>query len=134
MRRAETMTERKEYGMFEIDIVLPLQFYSTRSKHAEGEQRLMLAILSEAVDCFQKNAFATDHRRSRLFREAHDWVMSDARHVFSFRHICDVFSLDAGCIRRGLRCWRERRAVERAHGGRRNSAEWRQRQISAPAA
>ena len=118
------MSEHKEYGMFEVDIVLPLQFYDMHSRLAEGEQRLMLAILNEAVDCFQKNAFATDHRRSRLFREAHDWVMSDAKHAFSFRQICDVFGLDAGYLRRGLRCWRERQAAERARG-RQDTHEWR---------
>jgi len=125
------MNERKEYGVFEIDVVLPLQFFTARQRQAEGEQRLMLAILNEAVDCFQKNAFATNQRRNRLFREAHDWVMSDAKHPFSFRHICDVFGLDVGYLRRGLRRWREAQASMCPQRPR-HPQTWRQ--VPAPAA
>ena len=56
-----TMTDRS-FGLFEPDALLPAQFYSAfrGGSGVRGEKRLMLAVLEDALDCFQKYASARD--------------------------------------------------------------------------
>ena len=76
---------------------------------AQGERRLALAVLTEAVQCFQKHAIARDPRGRRLFREAEQWLMSGAHEPeFSFEGICEALRLDPNYLRNGLQRWRER--------------------------
>jgi hypothetical protein len=76
---------------------------------AEGERRLMAALLEDAIGCFQKNVFARDKRSRDLFEEATEWIMEeDTGAAFSFLHICDTLGLDPGYIRTGLQEWCDR--------------------------
>ncbi|HVN84561.1 MAG TPA: hypothetical protein VMW17_06930 [Candidatus Binatia bacterium] len=94
------------------------------------EQRLLLAVLEEAIMCFQKYLHATDAEGRRAFRDAEDWIMEANRcDVFSFHHVCEVAGMDPAYVRRGLQQWRLRRAtgysgaaadVVRAGAGRRS--------------
>ena len=43
--------------------------------YLEPEKKLMLAILEDAVACFQKYVFARDGKGKALFRETEDWVL-----------------------------------------------------------
>jgi hypothetical protein len=94
----------------EPEVLLPSQFYA-RNRHLrvlEGERRLMLAILEDAVACFQKYAGATRPRSRRLFQEAEEWFMDeDGSWVFSFESICSVLDIDAEYFRRNLKKWKE---------------------------
>lgn len=77
---------------------------------AKAERRLALAVLSEAVHCFQKHASATDRCSQELFRDAEQWFMGrDQGPEFCFEEICEVLKLDPDYLRSGLRRWRERR-------------------------
>ena len=69
----------------------------------------MLAVLEDAIDCFQKYAHAHDPRGAQIFQESREWVDSDDRAwLFSFENICDTLEINADYVRRGLREWRER--------------------------
>ena len=69
----------------------------------------MLAVLEDAIDCYQKFAHARDPRGELMFREACEWVSSpDRGWLFSFENICDTLEINADYVRRGLREWRER--------------------------
>jgi hypothetical protein len=88
--------------------MLPAQFFRELRGRAAygGERRLIIAVLEDAINCFQKNLFAMDNRGRRLFRETEGWVMSADRDLpFAFENICEFLSLDAEYIRRGLRRW-----------------------------
>lgn len=94
----------------EPEVLLPSQFYihNRNLRVLEGERRLMLAILEDAVACFQKYAGATRPRSRRLFQEAEDWFMDpDGTWVFSFESICGVLNIDAEYFRRNLARWKE---------------------------
>src|SRR5712691_12446937 len=54
--------------LIEPEILLPSQFFDQFRGHSilEGERRLMLAVLEDAVSCFQKYAGATRPRSRRL--------------------------------------------------------------------
>lgn len=67
----------------------------------------MLAVLSDAIECYQKYATATTRRGRNLFTNAERWINSrDASWPYSFEHICDVLSINANYLRLGLMQWR----------------------------
>ncbi len=94
--------------VFEPDIVLPAQL---RYRSAiSGEERLMLAVLRDALGRFQKYAFASDRYHRRLFREANEWIHDrDRVWPFSFENICDVLGIDCDYVRAQLERWKGRR-------------------------
>jgi hypothetical protein len=96
-------------GVFQPDFLLPLQFFTgTRGKGcAEGERRLMLAILEDAVDCFQKYLGTKESRGRLLCSDAEEWFMSDDRSwLFSFVNVCEILGLQPDFIRQGLQDWK----------------------------
>jgi len=97
---ADTVTK-----IFEPDALMPEQFFATLSRDAGGgnERGLMLAILRDAVECYQKYALARDPRGQELHREAAEWIFStDREWPFSFENICDVLGVSCGYVRTGL--------------------------------
>jgi hypothetical protein len=95
-------------GLLEPDVMLPAQFFrALRGPEAHGgERRLIIAVLEDAINCFQKNLFARDKRSRRLFCDAENWVVSrDRESPFAFENICEFLSLDAQYIRQGLYRW-----------------------------
>jgi len=74
----------------------------------EGEERLMLAVLEEAVQCFQQFVLGTRPREKRLFQEAEDWILEkDNDYIFSFEYICETLKLHPDHIRQGLMTWKD---------------------------
>jgi hypothetical protein len=74
----------------------------------EGEEKLMLAVLEEAVQCFQDYVLSTRPREKRLFQEAEEWILEkDSDYLFSFESICETLKLHPDYIRQGLMCWRD---------------------------
>ena len=75
----------------------------------EGERQLMIAVLEDAVDCFQSHLFANDKRGQRLFDEAEEWLMAENTGAsFSLRNVCEVLEIQPEYIRNGLEEWRAR--------------------------
>jgi len=102
--------------LFVPDTMLPSQYFDRLHRRADrsGEHRLMLAILEDAVDVYRKQAGALDPRRRALFEEAETWIESaDKSWIYAFENICDVLSIDAGYLRRGLHEWKRRAVGER---------------------
>jgi len=98
-------------GLFEPDVLLPAQFFAAfrRAGGLERERLLMLAVLEDAIDCYQKYAFARDPRGRQMFEESCEWVGStDRGWLFSFENICDTLEINADYVRRGLHEWRDR--------------------------
>jgi hypothetical protein len=70
----------------------------------------MVAMLVDAVRCFQTNAGAGQAARSQEFAEVKSWLFcDDDDRPFSFRAVCDVLELDPKSIRNGLARWQEKR-------------------------
>jgi len=104
------MTDRS-FGLFEPDALLPAQFYAAFRGGAavRGERRLMLAVLEDALDCYQKYAFARDGQGRQLFAEACEWIGSESRGwFFSFENICETLEITPEYLRRGLERWRSK--------------------------
>lgn len=95
--------------LLEPEILLPTQLYERGSRAIlEGERRLMLAVLEDAVSCFQKYAGATGQRGRRLFQEAEEWFLEDdGTWVFSFEAICAVLNINSEYFRKNLESWKQ---------------------------
>jgi hypothetical protein len=73
----------------------------------DGEKRLMLAVLENATEDFQKYVLATDPRGQQLFQAAEEWIMDrDDPSFFSFQSICEHLQLDPGYMRHGFMRWK----------------------------
>ena len=74
----------------------------------EGEERLMLAVLENAVEYFQKYVLARKPRGKQLFQEAEEWFLrKDSDGLFSFENICETLQLHPDYIRQALLRWKE---------------------------
>ena len=111
VQEKETLDERLP-SLFEPDTLLPIQYFEAmRKKHLlEGEKRLILSVLEDAVECFMKCIDAATNKGQRLFREADEWIShEDKRWVFSFDNVCDMLDINADYMRVGLSRWKERK-------------------------
>jgi hypothetical protein len=98
-------------GLFVPDTLLPAQYFDRvrRRRDLTGEQRLMCAVIEDAVDVYLKHAAATQRTHQGLFAEADQWIESEDRSwIYSFETICDYLGMDSGYLRRGLRAWKAR--------------------------
>lgn len=106
-------------SMTQPDSVLPSQYFGSRRRKQPPEQRLMIAVLRDAIDCLERYRCATDTRGRRLFKEATRWFLADETDwPYSFECICEVLGLDANAVRQRLRVAPEQRTSPRAapHG------------------
>jgi len=74
-----------------------------------------LAVLEDAITCFQVYFAARDKQKTRLFREAEEWILLQEKSdwLFSFDNVCETLGLNPGYIREGLLRWRHFRLRER---------------------
>jgi hypothetical protein len=97
--------------LLQPDTLLPSQYFAIlRRKGAhEPERRLVVAVLEDAVDCFQKHIHARDDKARQLFLDAEEWICSQDRSwPFSFENVCDLLQINPAYLRRGLIAWRDR--------------------------
>jgi len=105
-----TMEERVT-SLFQPDTLLPDQYFETfrRKFHLEPEKKLMLAILEDAVACFQKYVFDRDGKGRTLFRDADEWVEGkNADGIFAFDSVCEMLGFDPAYLRQGMVAWKEK--------------------------
>jgi len=82
--------------LFQPDSLLSAHYFGTlrRKTFLEPEKRLMLALLEDAIHCFQDNLLTQNVRSRRLFEEAEEWIVeADGDWVFSFENICEALGL-----------------------------------------
>jgi hypothetical protein len=111
MQEKETLDERLP-ALFEPDTLLPVQYFEAmRKKHLlEGEKRLILSVLEDAIECFMKCIDSPTNKGQRLFRDADEWIsLEDTHWVFSFDNVCDMLDINPQYMRRGLHNWKERK-------------------------
>ena len=88
----------------------------------EGEEKLMLAVLADAIEHFQKHFLSKDEKGKKLFQEAEKWFLEkDNDGLFSFEYICEMLQLQPNYIRQGLLSWKETRRKKRSLQGHRGS-------------
>lgn len=79
----------------------------SRKSFREGEERLLYAMLENAIEDYQKYLSATDKKGMELFQYAEEWFFeTDSSSEFSFENLCDYLQLSAGYVRKGLLHWK----------------------------
>jgi hypothetical protein len=109
MKRLTSEMEEKLPGLFEPHTVLPVQYFTRlqRGTAWTGEQRLMAAIMEDAVAVCSKTTPPKTSKGRHVLRETLRWVRSNDRAwIFSFLRICEMLDLDPSAIRRGIRLLR----------------------------
>jgi|SRR5271170_6519474 hypothetical protein len=83
------------------DVILKSQFFDTLGKRTlTSEQRLMLAVLADAINLVQDGYRSISPRRRASFTEAKNWIFqSGVRCPLSFENVCDALSIDAEALR-----------------------------------
>ena len=105
--------------LLQPDTLLPSQYFATLKRKGahEPERRLVIAVLQDAVDCFQKHLLARDPKARQLYLDAEEWICStDRSWQFSFENVCDLLQINSEYLRRGLMKWRDRRLNESGRG------------------
>lgn len=93
--------------MYEPDILLPEQYRALQGKVLSAEQRLLFAILEEAIHSYQTYARAVRPRERKVYHEAEEWFESlDTEWLFSFENVCALLNLNADYVRRAMRRWK----------------------------
>jgi len=104
--------EEKIVSLFEPDMLLSAQYMENlrRKTPIEPEKKLMLAVLEDAINCFQANVMAERGRRKRLFDETLDWFLHRGDDwPFSFESVCEILRLNPDYVRRGLLQWKAKK-------------------------
>ena len=91
--------------ILEPDIFLPSQFYGAGglSRHLDGEKRLMIAILKDAVECLKKYRNTRSSSGRSHYQNALEWVEDKGTEwLFSFNNICDHLGFNPNYFRQVL--------------------------------
>ena len=85
------------------DVLLPSQFFeSVGAQTFSSEQRLMLAILADAINVLGSSDSSNLGKR-KSFNEASSWVFANGiTSPLSFDHVCNALGVDAESLRRRL--------------------------------
>jgi hypothetical protein len=120
-RTTQPSTDEPVAGVCEIHAILPAQFFLESAKVRTGEQRLMAAVLEDAIALHFKSKPPDTAKRSKFQQEqaqADHWLRSnDQASVFSFLRICEALNLDPQYLRRGLRRLREQAGTNGRYPG-----------------
>src|SRR6266849_8492886 len=80
-----------------LNQILPSQYFDLSGGHRlTGEQRLMLALLADAINVYQQGVMSRSTRKRMLFIDAERWIMcaSNSSHAFSFDTVCDALGIN----------------------------------------
>jgi hypothetical protein len=92
-----------------LNQILPCQYYDVSGGHRlTGEQRLMLALLADAINVYQQGVLSRNTRKRLLFIDAERWITAGAkcRHAFSFDTVCDALGINPSMLRRRMLAWK----------------------------
>jgi hypothetical protein len=107
----------KQQALFEPDVLIAEAWGDAKRRSAtlSSEKRLMLAVLHNALDCYQKYLFADDRAGRELFAEAAAWIHCTNRDgLFSFESISEALDIEPQYFRRGLAEWQRSQRPPRA--------------------
>lgn len=101
------------------EVILPCQYFDlSGGERQSGEQRLMFALLVDAINVYQRGMMSRAPRARRLSVDAELWMMARraAGDALGFELVCDAVGIDPVLLRRRLIEWkhtvRRRRAPQ----------------------
>jgi len=109
--------DRRSYLLYEPDADSQYQYLHVfrQKPRTIAEEQLMFAVLTDAIECFQRYAGATDAKSRALYNDAAAWISSqDTASLFSFENICETLRLNPNYLRLGLTQSRNKRVHRKA--------------------
>lgn len=97
---------------YQPDILLPEQYNGLRRgrRELDGERKLMLAVLEDAIQCYLSNIDAKTLQGRLLFHEARDWMRyRSSNGLFAYETLCEALGINADRLLSALE--RRRRGV-----------------------
>jgi len=98
------------------EVILPCQYHDlSGGDRLSGEQRLMFALLVDAINVYQRGVMSSLAQAHRLYVDAEQWITTQrsAGDALSFDTVCDAVGIDPALLRRRLIEWKH--AVRRRH-------------------
>ena len=86
------------------DVILRSQFFETvGTRSLSSEQRLMLAVLADAINVVQELGSSNSLRKRNSFNEAWNWIFTTGVTCpLSFDNVCDALGMDTKGLRQRL--------------------------------
>jgi hypothetical protein len=96
-------------SLFQADELAPYDYEENcqRKDRLGPEERLLFAVLEDAISCYQMYLLARKPEERALFTDAERWIFDDGVAFTSFYNICDILKIDPAYVRRGLLAWKE---------------------------
>ena len=107
-------------GLIGLHQILPSQYFDRSGGHRlTGEQRLMLAMLADAINVYQQGVLARSTRKRLLYVDAERWIMAGrpTLHAFSFETVCESLGVDPSMLRRRMIAWKHEARRDRESPG-----------------
>jgi hypothetical protein len=107
--------EERVTSLFQPDTLLPDQYLETfrRKFHLEPEKKLMLAVLEDAIACYQKYIFAQEGKGKVLAQETEQWLLDEnSDWLFSFDNVCETLGFDPAYMREGMMRWKQQKLAD----------------------
>ena len=113
--------------LFQPDAIAQAEYAEglKRSGPREPEKLLVLAVLQDGIETFQKYLSSTGDKERRLYAETQAWIFDDDREwIFSFINVCDLLDLNPTYVRKGLSQWQTAQSEGKnvAHPNRENKS------------
>ena len=100
-----------------LNQILPCQYYDVSGGHRlTGEQRLMLALLTDAINVYQKGALSRMTTARRLYVDAEQWILADRSvgSALTFDTVCEALGINSSLLRRRIIEWKHSVGRQRA--------------------
>jgi hypothetical protein len=107
-------------GLIGLHQILPSQYFDRSGGHRlTGEQRLMLAMLADAINVYQQGVLARSTRKRMLYVDAERWIMAERPnlHAFSFETVCESLGVNPSMLRRRMIAWKHQARRDRNSPG-----------------
>lgn len=87
------------------ECMLPAQFFARRtSARVEGEMRLLIAVVEDAINTYARCMTPRNHRQREELREVEAWFEGHGQSgLFAFENVCELLGVDSGRLREWVR-------------------------------
>ena len=110
------VTTNRLDSLLQPDTLMAFEYFDDlgRNRLIKPERKLMLAVLENALVCFQRHVLAIEGPKRQLFREAETWIWENNEDwPFSFLNITEEVGLDPRWIRIKLLHWKQVKIAQR---------------------
>jgi hypothetical protein len=98
-------------SVFVPDLLTPTQYFDSKRRDSADDplKRLMMAVLQDAIRCYQEGANSGSALKRKKFHEVKEWFFDEfSTGSFSFTVVCEALDIIPEYLRFGLTQWQHR--------------------------